>query len=564
MAIESFGETSLLVASALTLVSWWKPILLLAPFTAWAWVISTIFDKDAQRWFFKRRVWNLGHLLVGFGAVAVGLLTPIFWIGLPLVIVILVADLGVYYALRNKDERVPAHQHWSLSVSDMLSKSREAGKDSKSARVKGIELTVRGPSGVIKAPEKETPEWDIRVAADSLLARVIDGRGSRFEIAPVDQQNYAFAFTVDGVLQTPEKLPAPQAVAIIDFVKRAAGLDLEDRRRKQTGDFKVTRTNVDHTLRVTTQGGSGGVRVLGLLNPESQVQRTIDQLGLLPGQLDDMKGMIDEGKGVVLLAAPGQQGRTTTLYALLRSLDAYTSNIQTLELQPQAYIEGVRHNVFDPAADGAEYATTLRSILRRDPDAVGTGETPDAETAKEAARADHERTRVFLSMKAENALQALQMYVKAVGDMQTAAEGLHGLVAQRLVRRLCPNCKTAYQPAPDMLRKLGLPADKVKQLHRKGGQVLIKNKPEVCPMCAGVGYLEQEGVFEVHPLGREEREMIASGDMSSLKASFRKKRQPSIQEAALRKAVEGVTSVEEVVRVTAGKSGQAGKPAPAA
>lgn len=564
MASEIFDGTWTLGA-ALTLVSWWKAVVLLVPFIGWAWVLSSIYDKDAQRWFFKRRAWNLGHMIAAVVALAAALLTPVFWIGLPIAAAILVADLGVYYALRNRDERVPGHQKWSLNVADMLSKSRQAEKDARGAKVKGIELTIKGPSGVLKAPEKETPEWDIRVAAESLLSRTIETRGSRFEIAPIDAQHYAFAHTVDGVLQTPEKLPAPQAVAVIDFMKKAAGLDLEDRRRKQTGDFKATRTNIDYTVRLTTQGGSSGVRAVALVNPEQQVQRTVDELGLLPSQAEELKAITSENKGVVLLAAPGQQGRTTTLYAVLRSLDAYTSNIQTLEMQPQAYIEGVRHNVFDAAADGAEYSTTLRSILRRDPDAVGTGETPDAETAKEAARADQERTRVYLSMKAESAMQAIQMYVKAVGDARAAADSLRGVVAQRLVRRLCPNCKTAYQPAPDMLRKLGLPADKVKQLHRKGGQVLIKNKPEVCPMCGGVGYLEQEGVFEVHSIGREERDMIASGDLSSLRAAFRKKRQPSIQEAALRKAVEGVTSVEEVVRVTTGgKSGQAGKPAPAA
>ncbi|MBL0922021.1 MAG: hypothetical protein IBJ10_07815 [Phycisphaerales bacterium] len=176
---------------------------------------------------------------------------------------------------------------------------------------------------------------------------------------------------------------------------------------------------------------------------------------------------------------------------------------------------------------------------------------PDANTGVEVARVDSSRTRVYLGLRADSAIAAIQTYVKAVNDPAVAAKGLHGVVAQKLLRRLCPNCRAAYQPSPDMLKKMGLPADKVSQLFRKGGQVLIKNKPETCPMCGGGGYLQQEGVFEVHALGQEERDLIAKGDYASLKAALKKKRLPGIQESALKKAVEGVTSVEEVIRITA-------------
>jgi type II secretory ATPase GspE/PulE/Tfp pilus assembly ATPase PilB-like protein len=109
----------------------------------------------------------------------------------------------------------------------------------------------------------------------------------------------------------------------------------------------------------------------------------------------------------------------------------------------------------------------------------------------------------------------------------------------------------AYQPTPDMVKKLGLPPDKVKQLFKKGGQVLIKNKPEVCPVCSGIGYVGQEGVFEVYSIGDAERGFVKGGDFTALKNEWRKKGLPSIQQSALRKALDGVTSVEEVLRVTA-------------
>ena len=128
---------------------------------------------------------------------------------------------------------------------------------------------------------------------------------------------------------------------------------------------------------------------------------------------------------------------------------------------------------------------------------------------------------------------------------------LHGVVAQRMVRKLCTNCRVAYPPTPEMLKKLGLPEGKIQQLFKKGGQVLIKNKPEVCPVCKGSGYVGQEGIFEVFFLDKEERDLISTGNLQGLRAAFRKRSLPVLQHAAIRKAVDGVTSVEEVLRVTA-------------
>ena len=240
--------------------------------------------------------------------------------------------------------------------------------------------------------------------------------------------------------------------------------------------------------------------------------------------------------------------------------DAYTSNVQTLEIEQQDVIEGVKQTVFNPSEDEHEYSRMARSILRRDPDVVGIAELPDADTAKEIAKADHERTRTYVSIRADSAMAAVQLWVKAVGDPAEAAKGLHGVVSVRLMRKLCENCRVPYQPTKEMLAKLGLPADKVQQLHKKGGQVLIKNKPETCPVCDGVGYQGQTGVFELIPLDRDDRKLIAGADFKGLPAQLRKKQLPTSLQAALRKAAEGVTSIEEVTRVTS--SGQSRKQAP--
>ncbi len=549
-------------AEALVLVSWWKPLILLVVLCGWAWVVSTIYDKDAQRFYFKRKEWNLAHMGFGLAGLACGLLIPVFWIGLPAMAAVLFADLAVYFMLRNKDDRVPPEARWSLSLSTMM----ESGKEEKDRKKRAatVSLTFKGHKGVVEAPDQESPEYAIRAAAEGVLIAALEARGSRVDLGPAGEGRYGFAYMVDGVRVAGEPMRTPEGVAIIDFFKRISGMDLEDRRRKQVADITMERLNVKFKLRLTTMGAAAGPTLTILFNPDQQVARKIDELGMLPSQVEEMKKLAQEGEGVVLIAAMPHQGRTSTLYATVRLHDAYTSNVQTLEVDPQGSIDGVRHNVFDAKVDGAEFATTARSLLRRDPDVLAIAELPDPATAQEVTRVDSARTRVYLSFRAENALQAVQLYVKAAGDAAKAAKGLRGAVASKLLRKLCPNCKQAYQPPPDLLKKLGLPSDKPLQMYRKGGQVLIKNKPEVCPMCGGGGYFGQEGCYEVFTFSSDDRAAIEKADFATLKASLRKRRLPSIQEAAMRKAIDGVTSLEEVVRITSSPSApaqQARKPA---
>ncbi|MFM9996474.1 MAG: ATPase, T2SS/T4P/T4SS family [Phycisphaerales bacterium] len=538
------------------LVSVWKPLLLLLPFVGWAWIITSYYDKHAARFFLPRETWNLIHMTCGLLAAVGALAIPIegevgFWIGFATMLAILGGDLGAYAIMANRDERVPEEFHVRLD----LSKWKEARAQKAVAKKQGkVELVIKGPDkSAVAVPENDTPEFAVRVLAEAVVIRALDQRASQFDLGPGGKDGaYAASYLVDGVRQAGDALPPADAIKVIDFWKACAKLDLTDRRRRLMAELTVERGPDKHKLRVIASGAQGGMRLMVLIDPEKQVRRKTPDLGLLEPQLTELKAMVGEPVGVVLLASPPDMGRTSTLYALLKMHDAYTSNVQTVEMEPQDSLEGIRQNPFEGKGEGPEYATLARSILRRDPQVLGIAELPDDATAKEIAKAEVERTRVYLSLRADNALAAIQVYVKAVGDVELAAKGLRGVLAQKLARKLCVNCRQAYVPSPDMLKKLGLPADKVKQLFKKGGQVLIKgNRPEVCPVCRGIGYTGQEGVFEVFRIGDAERALITAGNFSGLRAEFRKKGLPTIQQAALRKAVEGTTSVEEVLRVTA-------------
>lgn len=565
--------------AAYLLVSWYKPIVMLVMFLPWAWVVSKIYDKHAAQFFLPRQKWNLAHMVAALGALAAVLLVGLampgseggFWIGLGIGLIVLAADLYAYVHVANKDDRVPERHHitWATFF------KREQKKKKVVKGPAEIKFAIRNQdekgkyTKLVVVPAVETPEMEVRTTAEKIYGNALKARASQIDIGPTGNPDggYGVKLLVDGVFQPGETMPAANAARVMDFFKACAVLDVADRRRKLQGLCQFEEADSKHTVRVTSVGGQGGLRVSLLLDPETAVIKKAEDLGMLPTQLEELKKIVEDGKGVVLLNTPRDNGRTTLLYSVLKRHDAYINNVQTVEIDPQANLEGVRGNKFDAASDanlpagatGPEFATLVRSIMRRDPQVVGVAELPDAATAKEVSRADHERARVYLSFNAPDAAAGVQAWVKFVGDQRAAGECLHGVIAGKLLRKLCTNCRVAYPPAPDMLKKLGIPEGKVQQLFKKGGQVLIKNKPEVCPVCAGSGYYGQDGVYEVCLFGKEERDLVAAGNISGLRAAMRKRNVPTIQQVAIRKAVDGITSVEEVMRITTGDA-----PAPAA
>ncbi|CAN5788481.1 hypothetical protein BH11PLA1_BH11PLA1_16030 [soil metagenome] len=549
------------------LVSFWKPLIPLILLGGWGWIITTVYDKHAARFFLAREKWNIFHLAMGLIALLVAFLIPVpghlgILAGAGAMILILAIDLVAYAVAVKRDERVPEQYKIRLDILQKLAAAREEKRKTKQAG--SSKLTVRQPDNqAVPVPAAETPEFAVRTAAEDVFIRAAASRASQVDIAPTGKDaNYAVRMLVDGVMVPGEVLPAQSAIRVMDFWKGAAKLDIADRRKRLQGLTNVEQAGGRRPVRVTSIGVPGGMSLTMLLDPDTAVKRKAAELGLLEPQMQELRRIVDDEKrGVVLMAAPADGGRTTLFYAVMGMHDAYTQSVGTLELDQQLTLEGVRHQVFDAQADGPDFGTTARSLLRRDPDVLGVAEMPDANTAKEIAKSDLERTRTYISMRANSAMEALEKYIQAVGDNALSAKSVRGVICARLMRKLCMNCRVAYPPSPDLLKKLGVgEGAKVAQLYKKGGQVLIKNKPEVCPVCGGVGYLGQEGIFEVFQIGDEERTAIAEGNLNNLRAALRKRGQPTIQQAAIRKVVQGVTSVEEVQRVTA-PVGSPGAPA---
>jgi type II secretory ATPase GspE/PulE/Tfp pilus assembly ATPase PilB-like protein len=351
-------------------------------------------------------------------------------------------------------------------------------------------------------------------------------------------------------------------------MKDLAGLDVQDRRRPQGGDCSLRGPAGATELHVETTGSSNAQLLRVDFDRAKRLHKPFDGLGLLGPQMEVLSALAEpqDRHGIVLLGSPAGHGLSTTSYSLLARHDAFTSNIKSLERDVQVRLDGVDQIRFDPNNPDVDYATHLQSILRRDPDIVLTAELPDSETAAVAAEPGMQGPLIYIPQRAGSIPEQIRQWVKCVGEVKPAMKPLRAVMNQRLIRTLCPNCRQAYQPSAEQLRKMGVPggAGRVKELYRASGKIQVKNKIESCPVCGGSGYLGQTGIFEVLPVDDEVRKLLVASDLKGAMAQARRSKMIYMQEAAIAKVLSGETSLEEVIRVTApeaaAKSARSAKP----
>ncbi|MFQ5592508.1 MAG: ATPase, T2SS/T4P/T4SS family, partial [Phycisphaerae bacterium] len=241
----------------------------------------------------------------------------------------------------------------------------------------------------------------------------------------------------------------------------------------------------------------------------------------------------------------------TTQYAVLRSHDAYMHNIHALERRSMLDLDNITQQLYAGGGTNVSYARMLQTVLRREPDIVMADECEDKETALVAARAAAMDRKIYLGIRANNCFDALSRYLALLGDNRLAAKALRGVMAQRLVRVLCNDCREAFKPDTATLKKLNLPVDKIERFHRPPSEPKRdrRGKEIVCQNCQGSGYYGRVGVFELMPIGEAISKLIEGGAaMNKIKAQARKNRMYYIQEEGLLKVIEGVTSMNEVLR----------------
>ena len=274
------------------------------------------------------------------------------------------------------------------------------------------------------------------------------------------------------------------------------------------------------------------------INPQLSVQVGFDQLGLLKSQQQRLEATLSQSHRVFIVTSPHRQGQTTALYSLLQKHDPYTQSIMTVEQRVIQEIEGVNHHQVDKNIDEAELVGRVEAILRQAPQVLMIENLNHDQAARVLVEAASE-VRVYAGMRHNDTFAALRRWIEMVGDTHTAAEGLGGIIGCCLVRKLCRTCRVPYTPDPAVLYKLNLAPDRVGQLFKHSGQVIVREKTTQCPRCLGLGYRGCVGVFEVLLLDEHARGLLASRQINQLRSHLRRQKMLWLQEVALAKVVEG-------------------------
>ncbi|MFT3684198.1 MAG: hypothetical protein QM783_04600 [Phycisphaerales bacterium] len=280
---------ALTLGEAMFLVSFWKPVVLLATLCAWGLIVSNIYDKHAARFFLPREKWNVFHLCMGLFAYLVAVMMPLpgelaFWIGWVVMILILVGDLVTYAVVANKDERVPEAFKINMSIFGKMGEKKEEKKSKDEKNAIKVRLNIKGADGkMVPPPVAETPEAEVRTVSEGVYIKSLESRASQFEIGPSGQQ-YAAVMTIDGMPVKGDSWEPPAAVRVMDFWKSAAKLDLADRRKKLGGLIDVELGSTKKKVKITSQGVQGGMRLSVLFDPEGAVRRARRTLACCPSR----------------------------------------------------------------------------------------------------------------------------------------------------------------------------------------------------------------------------------------------------------------------------------------
>jgi type II secretory ATPase GspE/PulE/Tfp pilus assembly ATPase PilB-like protein len=531
-------------------ISVFKTIPLLLILMLWARMVTWI-DKDAPAAHLPRVPINTGMLLGGIIAFGLFFLLGPFWLSLLVLLFLIAAEAGVYLLIRNQKVGLgDLGKQWQDWINSFTSKKQESKLEAGAVQVLG-----RG-GNPLPVPEGESPQRAAYETVQTILTEPLRRGSDRIDLAPSDGAA-TLVYEVDGVAYTGGELSRTNSAAAIAYLKKAAGLDLEERRKPQVGTLRAMLEGNRHEMQLRTAGSAYGEQMRLIVNPQNRHSQRLEDLGMREAQIKTVRDLIIDNSGLVVVSAPKGQGLTTTVYGIIRGHDAFLSHIQTIERHPTQDLEGVTQNRIALNAPPGEETRLATWIASQEPDVVMIDQVEDPQTARVLTEFAASGKRVYVGMRAANTFDAMTRWRKLVGDDQLAMPSLRLLVASRVLRRLCSACKVPYAPDPSMVRKLNLDVERSRRLFQARTQPLRdqKGNPVLCPFCHELRYKGRMGVFELFVVDEELRQtVLAGGSVPQMKALFRKQRGRFLQEEALNVVEEGETSVQEVLRVLRGET----------
>jgi general secretion pathway protein E len=405
------------------------------------------------------------------------------------------------------------------------------------ALISNLEQYVKLKSG----SEIETSDAHIVNAVDFLLQHAYDSRASDIHIEP-KREHAVIRFRIDGVLHEIQRVPKLVNLAITSRLKTMCRMDIAEKRRPQDGRIKTDHQGKEVELRVSTLPTAFGEKVVMRIFDPDVLLRSVAGLGFYEDELTLFSDWIKRPHGIILVTGPTGSGKTVTLYSALKSLASPEINITTIE-DPIEMVHDDFNQTAVQAKIGITFAHALRTILRQDPDIIMVGEIRDTETAENAVQAALTGHLVFSTLHTNDAATSVTRLVDLGIQPFLISSSLIGTMAQRLVRKICQDCKRNRPLTQEEAGMLNLQAPPGKRIIVKEGAGCIR--------CRNTGYFGRTGIFEMLPIDTTIRDLIDRGeDFLKIKETAIKRGMRTLRQSALRKLAEGMTTFEEVIRVT--------------
>ncbi len=404
------------------------------------------------------------------------------------------------------------------------------------------ELSAQEPQDLLESSD----EAPIIKLVNSLLQQAVKERASDIHIEPFER-DIRIRFRIDDLLYEPMH-PLPRAIqsSVTSRIKIMGGLNIAEKRLPQDGRIRLKIAGRDYDVRLSTVPVAHGERVVMRLLPRTTEMLNLEKLGFNESQLKVWEKLIARPNGIVLVTGPTGSGKTTTLYGALSRINTADRNIITIEDPVEIQLPGTGQIEVNPKI-GLTFASGLRSVLRQDPNVILVGEIRDVETAEIAIQASLTGHLVFSTLHTIDAPSAITRLVDMGVEPYLVASSLVAVLAQRLVRVLCPRCKEAWEPTAEQLAEIGI---------RSAGAPVRIYRPTGCEHCNHTGYRGRLGIFELMLIDDEIRALVTvNTDSKSIKRKAMDKGMHSLRSDGARKVLAGTTSLAEVLRATEDEGG---------
>ncbi len=376
---------------------------------------------------------------------------------------------------------------------------------------------------------------------NSLLFRAVKQKASDIHVEPFEKE-LVVRFRIDGVLYDLMHPPKKVQNSVISRIKIMANLNIAEKRLPQDGRIRIKIAGKDIDVRVSTLPTSFGESVVMRLLDKTKVLLDLGAIGVQGEALTQMLDLINRSHGIILVTGPTGSGKTTTLYAMLSQINTTDLKIITVEDPVEYQLPGINQIQVNPKID-LTFAGALRSILRQDPDVVMIGEIRDRETAEIAIQASLTGHLVISTLHTNDSASSATRLIDMGVEPFLVASSVIGIIAQRLVRTICLECREKYQPSDFELAQLGVTREKVSD------RAIYKIRG--CPVCLNTGYAGRTGVHEIMMMDDEIRSLVMKNtDAPSVKRKAMEKGMQTLREIAAEKVLQGETAIEEVLRVT--------------